>query len=397
MRRAFLPILPLALLLLLAGTWWAWQHRFEIDPAHPHLTLHDLERSLALEPGAAWEAAPGGETGLVLHSGTTSHPAVQLLPLPLSGPVQFLMFDFAVQARGLTPGPMPWSDGRLMIEWHAPGKPMDPQYLAAARSDQSSGSACLVVRCHHGPAVPVLRVEHLGTSGSFHVPYCRIDTVRESAWWTVGRWFLLGGWFTWTAVLAGWGRTSGPGRPLLAAGVWLFCASQWAVPGPWQSLRPLGPFFAVSEPAGRASFTAPAAPPQKSPASQAGPASAAPAEALGELPFGGSLLLEIKDRIKQARPLFHLLLFFGPALVFALLIGRRKSVLFAALLAGVIEGSQYLFGYGFDSSDWFDLSFDSLGVVLALFVHARVSRWWQARKAASEFASDETSSASQPT
>jgi glycopeptide antibiotics resistance protein len=114
------------------------------------------------------------------------------------------------------------------------------------------------------------------------------------------------------------------------------------------------------------------------------------------LPFGGSLLLEIKDRIKQARPLFHLLLFFGPALVFAFLIGRWKSVVFAALLAGAIEWSQYLFGYGFDSSDWFDLSFDALGVALALWAHARVSRWWKARKAASELSAD-GASASQPT
>ena len=396
MRRAFLPILPLALLLLIAGTWLAWQHRFEVDPAHPRLTLHDLKRGLPSGPGATWETSSAGAPEIVLGAGTASRPVVQLLPLPLSGPVEFLMFDFAVKAHDLTPGPMKWSDGRLMIEWHAAGQSMDPQYLGAARHDQSSGSPCLVVRSHQGPAVPVVRLEHLGSSGSFRLSHCRIDVVRESAWWTIGRWFLLGGWFAWTATLAGWGRTSGLGRPLLAAAVWLFCATQWAVPGPWQSIRPLAPLFAVSEPAGRASFNPPAAPPQQSAASQAGPAATAPARSLGELPFGGSLLLEIKDRIKQARPLFHLLLFFGPAFVFALLIGRWKSLLFAALLAGAIEWSQYLFGYGFDSSDWYDLSFDALGVALAVWSHARLSRWWQGRKAAGEFASG-GASASQPT
>ena len=108
------------------------------------------------------------------------------------------------------------------------------------------------------------------------------------------------------------------------------------------------------------------------------------------------MLLEIKDRIKEARPLFHMLLFLGPALVLVFLIGRWKCVVLAALLAGAIEWSQYLFGYGFDSSDWFDLSCDALGVALALWLHARLSRWWLARKAAGESVAGEAS-ASQPT
>jgi hypothetical protein len=394
-RRAFLPILPLALLLLVAGTWLAWQHRFEIDPAHPHLTLRDLGRDLALESGVSWETDASGAPELVLDVGTASRPVVQLLPLPLSEPVGFLMFDFAVQAQGLKAGEKTWSDGRLMIEWHSADGSMEPQYLVSARGNDPAGTPCVVVRPAHGPAVPVLRVEHLGSSGSFHLRHCRIDVVRESVWWTTGRWLLLAGWFAWAAMLAGWGRTSGLGRPLLAAAVWVFCASQWAVPGPWQSTRPLAPQFETREPAPRAPVTALSAPAPKSPESQTGPAPP-PAESLGEVPFGGSLLLEIKDRIKEARPLFHLLLFFGPALVFALLVGRWKSVVFAALLAGAIEWSQYLFGFGFDSSDWFDLSFDALGVVLALWMHARLSRWWQARKAASELVEDEAS-ASQPT
>ena len=61
-------------------------------------------------------------------------------------------------------------------------------------------------------------------------------------------------------------------------------------------------------------------------ADRAPAAAPAEAESLGELEFGGSLLLKIKDKIKQARPLFHLLLFFFPALVFALLAGRWRSV-----------------------------------------------------------------------
>jgi hypothetical protein len=394
-RRAFLPILPLALLLLLAGTWLAWQHRFEIDPGHPHLTLRDVGRDLVLEPGATWKTDASGAPELVLDVGPESRPVIQVLPLPFREPVGFLMFDFAVQARGLKAGTKPWSDGRLMIEWHSADGSMEPQYLVSARGNDPAGAPCVVARPGHGLAVPILRVEHLGSAGSFHLRHCRIDVVRESVWWTTGRWLLLGGWFGWAAMLAGWGRTSGLGRALLAAAVWVFCVTQWAVPGPWQSIRPLAPVFDTPEPAGRVPFTAPPAPALKSPESQAAPVPP-PAESLGEVPFGGSLLLEIKERIKQARPLFHLLLFFGPALVFAFLVGRWKSVVFAALLAGAIEWSQYLFGFGFDSSDWFDLSFDALGVALALWMHARFSRWWQARKAAGELVVGDAS-ASQPT
>ena len=178
MRRAFLPILPLALLLLVAGTWLAWQHRFEIDPAHPHLTLRDLGRDLALESGVSWETDASGAPELVLDVGTASRPVVQVLSLPLSKPVRFLMFDFAVQAQGLKAGEKTWSDGRLMIEWHSADGSMEPQYLVSARGNDPAGTPCVVVRPAHGPAVPVLRVEHLGSSGSFHLRHCRIFWAR---------------------------------------------------------------------------------------------------------------------------------------------------------------------------------------------------------------------------
>ncbi|MEK7950854.1 VanZ family protein [Luteolibacter soli] len=397
MRRAFLPILPLALLLLIAGTWLAWQHRFEIDPSYPHLSLDDLVRDAVPDPGVTIQRNPAGNTEVTLTAGNPSSAVVQLLPLPLPGKVEFLMFDFAVKAEGLVPGPSPWSDGRVMIEWHPAHHRMEAQYLVSSRGNDAAENPCVVDDSPHGPAVPVLRLEHLGSSGSFHLKHCRIDVVRETAWWRIGHWVLLAGWFAWAAVVATWGRTSGLGASLLAAALWVFCVTQWAVPGPWGSIRPLAPLFAISEPAGRAVLSAPAVPPAaKPPASTATPPAQVP-KSLGELPFGGSLLLEIKDRIKQARPLFHTLLFLGPTLVLVFLIGRWKSAVFAALLAGAIEWSQYLFGFGFDESDLFDLSFDALGVVLAILVHSRLSRWWRERKVASELAAAGDASASQAT
>jgi hypothetical protein len=378
-RRALLPILPLALLLLLAGTWLAWQHRFEIDPAHPHLSLGDLSRDAVLDPGVSIYRTPAGTTEVILRADNPSNPVVQLLPLPLSEEVEFLMFDIAVKAEGLVPGPTPWSDGRMMIEWHPADHPLEAQYLTSSRADDASETVCMVTCPAHGPAIPILRLENLGSSGSFHLKHCRIDVVRETAWWRIGHWLLLGAWFTWAAAVAAWGRTSGLGGALLAAALWVFCATQWAVPGPWGSIRPLAPLFAIGEVKGRAVLSVPARTASPSPAATT---NAKPPRSLGELPFGGSLLLEIKDHIKQARPLFHSLLFLGPTLAFVFLIGRWRSVLFSALLAGAIEWSQYLFGFGFDESDLFDLSFDALGVALALLVHARVIKWFRKRKEA---------------
>lgn len=379
MRRAFLPTLPLALLLLLTGTWLTWQHRFEIDPAHPHLTLVDLSQDAVTDPGVTIHRTPAGTTEVVLQAGSPSSPVVQLLPLPLSGKVQFLMFDMAVKADGLVPGPAPWADGRLMIEWHQGDRPLEAQYLTSSRFDDASETVCMVTRPEHGPAVPILRLENLGVSGAFRLEHCRIDVVRETAWWRIGHWVLIGAWFAWAAALAAWGQTSGLGGAVVAAALWVFCATQWAVPGPWQSIRPLAPLFAIGEVKGRATLSVPARTSLPSPVTGRNVHSP---QSLGELPFAGSVLLEIKDHIKQARPLFHSLLFLGPTLAFLFLIGRWRSVLFSALLAGAIEWSQYLFGFGFDGSDLFDLSFDALGVVLALLVHARVIKWFRKRKEA---------------
>lgn len=379
MRRAFLPTLPLALLLLLAGTWLAWQHRFEIDPAYPHLTLADLSRDAVLDPGVTIHRTAAGATEVVLQADNPSDPVVQLLPLPLSGKVEFLMFDMAVKAEGLVPGPAPWADGRLMIEWHPGDRPLEAQYLTSSRFDDASETVCMVTRSEHGPAMPILRLENLGSAGAFRLEHCRIDVVRETAWWRIGHWVLIAGWFAWAAALAAWGQTSGLGGALVAAALWVFCATQWAVPGPWESIRPLAPVFATGEVRERAILTVPARTTLPSTATVRNTHSP---QSLGELPFGGSVLLEIKDQIKQARPLFHVLLFLGPTLAFVFLIGRWRSVLFSALLAGAIEWSQYLFGFGFDESDLFDLSFDALGMVLALLVHARVIKWLRKRKAA---------------
>lgn len=385
-------LLVISLPLLIGATWLGWQHRFQVDPAHPTVDLADLVAATPLAAGVSWETSESGEPRLALKSGTPTHPVVQRLPLPGLPPSEFLLFDFKAQAHKLAPGPMPWEDGRMMIEWHPEGRAMKPEYLASVREYHAIEVSCLIATSDVGPALPALRLEHLGISGSFVLERCRVTVVRETGWWRHGRWLLLAGWFAWAAGVAASGPTSGLGRPLLAAAVWLVCATQWAVPGPWEALRPMAPTFAGTPAPAPPSPIVPAAqvalPPTIAPTPATEPpapsAEPAAAQSLGELEFGGSLLLKIKDKIKQARPIFHVLLFFFPAFLFALLVGRWRSVVLTAALAVGIEGAQYLFGYGFDRTDVLDLVLDAAGIGLALVAHHRVTAWLRKRRQGGE-------------
>lgn len=370
----------IALPLLLAGTFGLWRYRFERVPAQPTLGVADLLAGAELAPGVAQRPLPDGAVSLELARGAGEPPRIQRLPLPGVGPADFLHVELQVGAERLIPGRDVWDDGRLLIEWHAAERGMEPDILASVRGHGLLDAVSLVCRADHGPALPVLRLENLGASGVFRVLHCRLTVVRETLGWRLGRWALLAGWLAWAAAVAGWGRTSGPGRPLLAAGVWLLLATQVVLPGPWQSIRPLGaPFAGVAgDTVTPAAAPLPPLPPPPPPV--AGTPSTKEVEALGKLPMKGSLLLRIKDRIQQARPLLHGLLFFVPALAFALLVGRWRALILAALLALGIEWAQVLFGYGFDPLDLIDLACDAAGIALALAVAPRVARWpWVAR------------------
>ena len=288
-----------------------------------------------------------------------------------------------------------------MIEWHPEGRPMEPEYLGSARENYATEISCLVASSDLGPALPVLRLEHLGISGRFWLERCRITVVHETGWWRYGRWLLLAGWFAWAVGVAISGRTSGLGRPLLAGAIWLVCVTQWAVPGPWQALRPMASSFAGTPAPAAAAPLAPRVqavpPPTVSPAPSAPAAASTESESLGELEFHGSMLLMIKDKIKQARPLFHILLFFFPAFVFAVLAGRWRSVFLASTLAAGIEGAQYLFGYGFDRTDVLDLLQDAAGIGLALLAHHRLTVWLRKRRHRGDPVSLADASPGQPT
>lgn len=406
MPRAPLPVLLLALPALLAATFLLWQRRFEPDPAHPPYRLADLREQTAPMPGATWTSGPRGTPELVLEV-SPSHPSVvQRFPLPELPAVDFLRLDLSLSSKDLVPGPMPWSFGRVVLEWVPanPSAPMNPECLCALSGTASLRDFCLVSRPNHAPAKAALRVEHLGLSGTLRLEECQLAVVRETAWWRHGKWLLLAGWFGWAASVAGWRRTSGPGRPALAAAIWLLCATQWIIPGPWPSLHPLGKSFAYPpEHSGTATGSVAATPresPPPAPSAAANTAADSPPASLGEMPPIPNLLLRAKDRIKQARPLFHVLLFFFPTLVLAFLVGRRQALLLAALLACGIEWAQFQFGFGFDLTDVLDLLLDAAGMGLALHAYPRITAWLRKRRARRDTSgtqNDPKSSPAEPT
>jgi len=364
-----------------------WQRRFEPDPAHSPYHLADLRAASTATTGATWTSGPSGTPELVLEVGP-SHPAVvQRFLLPELPAIDFLRLDLSLSSKDLVRGPMPWSFGRVVVEWFPADEnaPMNPECLCALNNTASLEGFCLVSRPNHGPARAVLRVEHLGLAGSLRLEECRLAVVRETAGWRYGKWILLAGWFAWAASVAGWRHTSGPVRPALAAAIWLLCATQWIIPGPWPAFHPLGKTFAY--PPVHAATTTPSdvrpspESPPAAPSVAANTAAEAPPASLGQMPPIPNLLLRAKDRLKQARPLFHLLLFFFPTLVLALLVGRRHALLLAALLACGIEWAQFQFGFGFDLTDVFDLLLDATGIGLALLACPRITAWLEKRRA----------------
>lgn len=387
MFRAPLPVLLLALPALLAATFLLWQRRFEADPAHPPYRLADLREQTAPTPGATWTSGPLGTPELVLEVGASHPSVVQRFPLPDLPAVDFLRLDLSLSSKDLVSGPMPWSFGRVVLEWFPADEraPMNPECLCALSTTASIEELCLVSRPNHGPAKAALRVEHLGLSGTLRLEECQLAVVRETPWWRHGKWLLLAGWFGWAASVAGWRRTSGPGRPALAAALWLLCATQWIIPGPWPSFHPLGKTFAYppvyTSTVKSSQAGGPRESPPSAPSAAANTAAESPPASLGEMPPIPNLLLRAKDRIKQARPLFHLLLFFFPTLILALLVGRRQALLLAALLACGIEWAQFQFGFGFDLSDGLDLLLDAAGMGLALLAYPRIIAWLRKRRA----------------
>lgn len=356
--------LPGAFLILLAATFCLWQFRFARDPRHPTLTLSDLKSSSTLSPGAGW-VATATQPGLLLRPIEPARPVIQRFSLPSLAPTDWLHLRFQLIASQLQPGPEPWSDGRLILEWHSNGSECEFDPIGSVRGNRDTGVVSVVAQPNRGPATPTLRLESLAQTGDFQILALDTTLVHERALWKLGQWPLLLAWAAWFVSAAG--RPAHPTclRRLMAASVWLFMAVTFSFPGPWNTLRPLTSQFEIGpNPSLSASLPTSLAPPPPTPACELPPTLSA-----GSIPPQGGILVQLKAFINRhfaaLKPLYHIPLLFAPSLVSLCLISRRRTLLLATMTSLAIEAAQLAFGYSLDWLDALDVLCDALGILLA--------------------------------
>lgn len=348
-------------LLLVAGLFLIWQHRFERSAAHSVFSLKDLRASSGLAAGSEWIDKPSGPV-LRLTADGPRRNIVARMAFPGLGAVDFLQVRYRLVSKGLLPGKEIWEDGRGIIEWHTPADGRENDPIFSTRYDHEGTPVDLVMRPRHGPAVPVLRVEHLGTAGYLEIHSIEATVLRERGIWKYGRWLLMAGWVGW---LFAWMRPPGQhlrAGALVAAVAWLFMGLYFVVPGPWKSLRALGAPFSIS---GESA-------PSLGPATRVTVApSGEPAalQTVGEIPQNGDFTLTLKLWVAKSKWILHVALLFAPTLLTACLVGRKPALALAILFSLAVETAQIAFGYGCDPTDLVDLAADAAGILLALVVH----------------------------
>ncbi len=353
-------------LILLGGLYLLWQRRFERSREFRTFRLEDMRNLAAAGPGAIWSGADA-ETRLRVNVDPAHPNQVVQMQLPGMKAADFLHLRFRVMAHNLTPGTEFWEGGRCMVEWHAPSAAgrweNDPFCLVILNADE--GMQEVVMRPEDVPAIPAIRIENLGVSGALEISTLEATVVRERTVWKIGKWLLLAGWLAWAVACI---RTAGETRwvrPLAAGAVWLVMCLYCVVPGPWKALHSfprtfqIGPEVIVPMPTGASAVSR---------ATTGQPELAS----VGKIPDKGDFTLKVKIHAAKARPLLHVALLFGPALLMALLAGNRGAAFLSVILAISIEVAQFSFGFGFDLVDVMDLACDAVGIALALTVANRL-------------------------
>jgi len=369
MRRA---ILTVSLFLLLVALVQLWNRRYEPTADARRWTLTEIRQEAPEIAGAKWIEA---QDGLMLSLRVDkSNPRIALrLLIPGIQAVEMIHVRYRMAAKDLIRGKNDWETGRIIIEWHSPDgltKPeLDP--LGGIQGTNHSTKASLVATSARGPAVPVLRLENLGSSGEWTLQELEIIPLRESELWRASRWFLAAGWFMWIYwMIRSWTDVV-RWRVLAAATIWLLMGWKFAIPGPWKTQQGIaGDFHFEQVMAKPESSQAPPLVANRSPLDLHSGAVAASGKILVE----GRLALKIKLVLTKIRPLLHVILLCAPTFASALLVGRRPTIVFAASTALAIEMAQHAFGYGFDWRDVFDLFNDALGILLGLWLAGQFGR-----------------------
>lgn len=358
-------------LMLLGGLYLLWQWRFERSPVLPTFVLEDMRAHSSGGAGVSW-SGQGGETRLRLRVDAANPKGIVRMALPGVMAADYLHLRFRVAGAHLVPGQEVWEDGRCIVEWHQPaGGAWENDPFCSVRYSFDDGVQEVVMRPEVAPAIPSIRIENLGVSGEVVISMLEATVVRERMVWKIGKWLLLAGWLTWAMACVRTMDGTRGWRTLLAGGVWLVMGIYFVIPGPWKALRSFPSHFQMG-PEVRLPIPPPA-PPSASPVQQASGETTSPVlESVGKIPDKGDFTLKVKVHAAKVRPLLHVALLLGPALLLALLVGNRSAILLSVVLAASIELAQMAFGYGFDLMDVGDLACDSAGIALAIFIANRL-------------------------
>ena len=365
MRRIHLSA---ALVFLIAATCALWTFRFERLSNQPVWRIPDLRAAAPTVPGLEWIDSPD-HPGLRVRVDERNPLLAARVLIPGILAVQSLHLCFRMAARGLIPGNEKWEDGRFIIEWHPVGgsSAWENDPACSMRLDQFSDFQTFVMQPKDGPAVPAIRLEHLGKSGEFEITDLEITVVEETLLWKVGRWVLVLAWLIWAACSMRIWPDIGWMRAACAASIWVVMGIQFVIPGPWKIQRPIYPEFRIGN--------------EKPPSAALDAVKQRPSEinmpsgplpALGKLPNNGGIALRVKYYLVQARPFLHVLLLFAPAFAMACFAGRNAALFMSVALALLIEAAQVAFGYGFGWDDVLDLACDAAGIGLAVWAHLRL-------------------------
>lgn len=358
---------------LMAALYFLWQYRFERSPGDPTIRLSELRKINSLPSGAQWlgpEVHP-----LLKLTVDREHPVVVAhLDFPKRNAVGYLHLRFQVCAKDLRPGQEIWQDGRCLIEWHPPsgGSEWESDPFCSVNFNQAPGIMEWVMRPDHSPAVPSLRFENLGASGSMEISVLEATVLRERMVWKIGRWILMAAWIAWVIAWIGLKPETGLVRPAAAALMLLFMGLYFVVPGPWKSYRSFGSQFQTGAHAtGMDDMSKPGL---NRPVASIRADTPSNLNSVGKIPPKGDFTLRLKLYAIKARPVFHVGLLFVPALVIACLVGRRSAWSLAAIFSLAMEAAQFAFGYGFNWLDLSDLIADGVGICLAMVTHQKLHK-----------------------
>lgn len=356
---------------LVAAIFYLWQQRFERSPQFPTYRLADLKAMTAPVAGVEW-LNTGCNPRIRLSADKAGTPVCVRMEFPGILPVDALQVRVRMESHGLKAGQEAWDDGRCIIEWHpVGGGSSENDAVASVRGDDPGEVTNFVMRPKLSPAVPVLRLEFLGRAGEFELTLFEATVVRETWVWKIGCWVILAAWLAWSYGFVVHIGGKGWLRSLLGASLWLLMGIYFVVPGPWGNLRPLAAPFQVGQEVAK-----PLSPGKEPNPQLTGLATDAIAlKSVGEIPIKGDLLLRIKFIFFKLRPLLHILLLLGPALVIALLVGSRSALWLTAIFAAATEVAEVAFGYGFDLDDVYDLVSDAIGIGLGLWLSHGLISW----------------------